>query len=154
MEEEDEKEDKGLLHDDPGLSLEELAIARTVLSMRGNFISLGCLKANRQSLRKTSREQLVAVLEKVSTPRNPLYFIGELSDLGVSRIFFKCPPSLVAMQAFSYYQLDPRLYNGLFHAPVSVDKNIKNPAYWIQRIQEKSPFNWPKLMHIRTQRHM
>lgn len=124
----------------PCLSDEEMLIARTILSMRGNFISLGCLKANRQSLRKTSREQLVSIIDKISSPSNADYFIGQLYDFGVSRIFFKCPPSSVTSKALNYYGIDLGFYVELFNAPVTVDKNIRDPVCWVQRVQERSPF--------------
>lgn len=122
------------------LSAEELTIARAILGMRGNFVSLGCLKANRQSLRCYTREQLIAVMEKISSPLDNSLFIGLLYTFGTTRVFFKCPPSEVTSAALSYYGLDPLVYAECYREPVIVDKNIRDPASWIEKILDKSPF--------------
>lgn len=122
------------------MSAEELAIARAILSMRGNFVSLGCLKANRQSLRSYTREQLIAVMEKISSPLDNALFIGLLYTFGTTRVFFKCPPSEVTLTALSYFGFDPLVYAECYQEPVIVDKNIRDPVSWIEKILDKSPF--------------
>lgn len=122
------------------LTAEEISVARSILSMRGQFISFGCLKANRQCLRNYTREHLIAILEKLSAPSDRALFIGLLYTFGATRIFFKCPPSEVASEALDYFGFSPLSYAECFNEPVIVDKNIRHPVAWIEKILERSPF--------------
>ena len=88
-----------------------------------------------------SRECLIGLMQRVSAPRpGSAYFIGELFDFGVSRIFYKAPPGVATPAALRLYRFDEGEYGECFARPVTVDKNIRDPATWIQRVRDRSPF--------------
>lgn len=124
----------------PNLSPDELSAATAILTIPGAFINLGCVKAIRQKLRKVPKEVLVIILESMSVLRDSPFFVGMLRCEGISRTFYKCPPSVIKQEALDYYQLDYSIYKDLYNGPVKVPNNIKDPIDWITKTKMTSPF--------------
>lgn len=124
----------------PNLSTDELSTATAILTIPGAFINLGCVKAIRQKLRKVPKEVLVIILESMSVLRDSPFFVGMLRCEGISRTFYKCPPSVIKQEALDYYQLDYSIYKDLYNGSVKVPNNIKDPLDWITKTKMMSPF--------------
>ncbi|ESO05573.1 hypothetical protein HELRODRAFT_171217 [Helobdella robusta] len=131
----------------PNLNPTQISMATDILNISGAFVNIGSAKAFQHSLRALSKSQLSDVINNMSVPPSNAYSVGLLCTEGVSRVFYKIPPTMIKQEALDFYNLDFYTYNNLYYNSVRVPHNIRDPEDWKALIAMKNPFTYNGAAH-------